>query len=238
MRSRLESLDLLANNIANVGTHGYKADREFYNLYRSTQATPGGPTQPDVERNWIDYSQGRLEETHKPLDVALEGRGFFIAESPGGPVYTRNGSFRVSLAGVLETQEGWPVRAVGRDAAGKPNTIKAPPGSESTLVIEPDGTVRSEGQALGRLDLADFARNEALSKRGSGYFRLAGVSQIPSQAAEARVHQGRLESSNVAPAEAAVRLVTVMRQFEMLQRALVLGGEMNRKAVEEVAKVS
>src|SRR5712671_2995673 len=77
MRSRIEALDLLANNISNAGTAGYKSDREFYNLYSSADAD-SQTTLPNIERNWIDFSQGIVKETGNPLDVALSGRGFLI----------------------------------------------------------------------------------------------------------------------------------------------------------------
>src|SRR6476646_9639347 len=110
MRSRIEALDLLANNIANTGTAGYKSDREFYNLYTSAEADTQ-TTLPNVERNWIDFGQGILKETGSPLDVALAGRGFLTADSPNGPLYTRNGSLHLSTKGVLETVDGYPLRA-------------------------------------------------------------------------------------------------------------------------------
>src|SRR5580704_6542632 len=110
MRSRTEALDLLANNISNSGTAGYKSDREFYNLYVSTDAD-SQTTMPDIERNWIDYSQGTVKETGNPLDVALSGTGFLTADSPSGPLYTRNGSLKLSATGVLETSDGYPVHA-------------------------------------------------------------------------------------------------------------------------------
>ncbi|MGH9721652.1 MAG: flagellar hook-basal body complex protein, partial [Bryobacteraceae bacterium] len=94
MRSRIESLEMLANNLSNAATSGYKADREFYGLYMSANAasSAGGESaasrMPEVERNWIDFSQGLLKETNNPLDLALEGKGFFVADSPTGPLYT------------------------------------------------------------------------------------------------------------------------------------------------------
>src|SRR5437763_8237778 len=148
MRSRIEALDLLANNIANTGTAGYKADREFYNLYSAAEAD-GQTTLPNIERNWTDFSQGIVKETGNPLDVALSGRGFLTVDSPTGPLYTRNGSLRISPAGVLGTAEGYPLRAdtpTGR--------IEARPDGGS-LQIGKDGSVIQDGQTLGTLTLAD-----------------------------------------------------------------------------------
>jgi len=233
MRSRLEALDLLANNISNSGTTGYKADREFYNLYTSDEAETQS-TLPNVERNWIDFSQGVVKETGNPLDVALAGRGFLAADSPGGVVYTRNGSLRLSSKGVLETSDGYPLRANTRSGR-----IQAQPGAVAgPLQIEKDGSVLQGGQVLGRLTLSDWPKPEALEKQGGTYFRLVDSTLRPAAATGVEVLQGRLESSNAGPADGAVRLVGVMRQFEMLQKAVSLGAEMNRRAAEDVARLA
>jgi flagellar basal-body rod protein FlgF len=232
MRSRMEALDLLANNISNSGTAGYKSDREFYNLYVSADAD-GQSTLPNIERNWIDFSQGLLKDTGNPLDVALSGRGFLAADSPGGTLYTRNGSLRLSTSGVLQTADGYPLRA--NTPSGH---IQAQIGAGAGAVqIQKDGSVVQDGQTLGSLALADWAKPEALQKQGGTYFRLVDSSLKPAAATGVELLQGKLESSNAGPAEAAVQLVGVLRQFEMLQKAVSLGAEMNHKAVEEVARV-
>jgi len=231
MRSRMESLDMLANNLANTETGGYKADREFYNLYVSAEAAADGgspATLPVVERNWTDFSQGQLRLTGSPLDLAISGKGFFTVAAPNGSLYTRNGNFRVSPAGLLTTAEGYPVLTAG---GGK--LAVQPSGA---ILISADGTVNQNGQDLGQLAIADFADPGSLVKQGANYYQ--GGSE-PSQAASgATVMQGSLESSNVAASESAVRLVSVMRQFEMLQKAASVGAQMNRESVQEVARVS
>src|SRR5579864_8741501 len=98
IRSRMESLDLLANNLANAATNGYKTDREFYSLFSSNLAEAGATgntsTLPLVDRKWTDFSQGVLQNTSNPLDMGLAGNGFFAVNGPSGPLYTRNGSFQ------------------------------------------------------------------------------------------------------------------------------------------------
>lgn len=234
MRARMESLDMLANNIANASTAGYKSDRESYWLYVSPEssaaADPALPALPVIQANWTDFSPGILTPTGNPLDLALSGSGFFSVNGPTGPVYTRNGGFQLSAAGVLVTQEGHPVRAVGG------GTIKLD--ASAPTEIGPDGTVRQGQQAVGQLQIVDFPKPGSLDKQGSSYFRLVDPNLPPAAATGARVQQGMLEGSNSGPAEAAVRLVSVMRQFEMLQKAMRLGAEMNQQAVAEVAKVS
>ena len=237
-RSRLESLEILANNIANASTAGFKADREFYGLYLSAEAQqstfePNRPSPtdlPEIEHHWTDYSQGSLSNTGNPLDLAIAGRGYFEVVTPGGPRWTRNGSFRVGLSGNLETQNG--------DALN----VKPPPGREFKLdpnlpyEINKGGDVIQGGEVLGTIQLkAQADQSAALEKMGASYFK---VDPAATQAAStgAQIEQGFLETSNFGPADAAVRLVNVMRQFEMLQKATNLGSEMNKKVIEEVGR--
>jgi flagellar basal-body rod protein FlgF len=112
MRARLDSLDMLANNIANTSTAGYKVDREFYSLYRDAEAEDG-MLSPVIEKPWTDFSQGTLQVTGRPLDLALNGKGFFAVNSPSGTLYTRNGSFQVAPSGDVVTAEGYSVRLEG-----------------------------------------------------------------------------------------------------------------------------
>ncbi len=227
MQARMQSLDMLANNLANTETGGYKTDREFYNLYVSGEAGADGPTLPVIERPWTDFSQGTLRATGNPLDLALDGRGFFGVDGPAGTLYTRNGNFRVSPAGTLVTADGYAVRTVsGGHLQVQPS---------GALEVDAGGAVRQNGQTLGQIEITDFADAGGLAKQGSSYFRGAAPGRAASGAA---VGQGKLEGSNVNAAESAVRLVAVMRQFEMLQKAAQLGLQMNREAVEEVAKVA
>ena len=231
MRSRMEALDMLANNLANTDTGGYKTDREFYNVYVSAEA--GGAedgsasVQPVIERPWTDFSQGVLRATGSSTDLALSGKGFFAVDGPAGTLFTRNGKFTVSPDGTLATTEGYKVRTV----SGTPLALQ-PSGA---IQVSPEGNVSQNGQDLGQLEIADFSDASSLVKQGASYFRTALASR---PAAGARIEQGKLESSNVGAAESAVRLVSVMRQFEMLQKAATLGSQMNKESVEEVARVA
>jgi flagellar basal-body rod protein FlgF len=123
LRARMESLDLLANNVANASTGGYKADREFYSLYLAPEAQDAGSssTMPVVERPWVDLSQGLLAPTGNSLDVALNGKGFFSVAGPHGPLYTRNGGFHLASDGTLVTADGYAVR----NTAGTSLTVQS-----------------------------------------------------------------------------------------------------------------
>ena len=108
LRARMESLDMLANNLANAETGGFKTDREFYSLYVAPEAAGADSpsAMPVIEKPWTDFSQGVIRQTSNPLDFALSGKGFFSVDGPNGPLYTRQGAFRLSPAGLLVTTEG------------------------------------------------------------------------------------------------------------------------------------
>jgi flagellar basal-body rod protein FlgF len=232
MQSRMQSLEMLANNLANVETSGFKADREFYSLYIGADASRDAATgdlstQPVIESPWIDLAQGNLRNTSNPLDFAIDGPGMFAVNTPAGTRYTRNGSFRISATGVLTTSEGNPVRARGGGQISIPSTTR--------IDVLADGTIQQAGQPLGQIEMAAFDR-DSLDKMGESYFApFAGAVAKP---ATGTVVQGKLEQSNVTAAESAVRLVAIMRQFEMLQKAMNIGNDLNRHAIEEVARVA
>jgi flagellar basal body rod protein FlgG len=228
LRARMESLEMLANNVANAATGGFKADREFYSLYVSPDQESTS-VMPIIERPWTDQSQGVLTATGNPLDVALSGRGFFAVDGPSGPLYTRNGSFHLTKDGRLVTQEGYALRT-----AGSSNLVLRGSGP---VEIARDGTVRQDGLEIGRLEVADFTSTAGLVKQGNTYFRAGDASTAPLPAPNVSVEQGQLENSNAGSAEAAVRLISVMRQFEMLQKAVSLGADMNERAIRDVARV-
>jgi flagellar basal-body rod protein FlgF len=232
LRARMESLDMLANNIANTSTTGYKGDGEFYTLFTSEAAKGDGEspdaTMPMIQRPWTDFSQGTLQPTNNPLDFGLSGKGFFAIQGPSGPLYTRNGSFQVASTGTLTTSDGYPLL----ERNGQP--LKGDP--SKPVEVSLDGSVRQSGQLLGQLKLVDFKDASVLTKQGNNYFR-NNSTQAPADAIEIQVHQGKVEASNVSASQAAVRLVSVMRQFEMMQKAISISGDMSRKAIEEVAHV-
>jgi len=120
-----------------------------------------------------------------------------------------------------------------RSAAGGSLTAQ----SSLPIQIATDGTVQQNGLAIGQLDVADFTGTAGLAKQGGNYFRVVDPSVKPSAPSGTSVEQGKLEASNTSTAESAVRLVSIMRQFEMLQKAVLIGNDMSKQAIEQVAKV-
>ena len=166
MRTRLDSLDMLANNIANASTVGYKADREFYNIYTAPEAAAGGIPSPPC-RSLSDPIPICLKECSSHRESARPRTfrtGFFAAQSPGGPVYTRNGNFRRAADGTLVTSEGYPVGS----ADGKPIKMRG----VHPVEISSDGTIKEDGKVIGQLQIVDFTSSAGLVKQGDNYFRL------------------------------------------------------------------
>ena len=233
MRSSMQSLDLLANNMANSSTNGYKGDSEFHTVFVSEAASEDGGSEPVnlpmIQRHWTDFGQGVLEPTNNPLDFGLSGKGFFVVQGPTGPLYTRNGSFQLSANGTLSTKDGYPLL----DQNGKPLVLTSP---GQPITVSSDGTVQQNGQPIGSMKLVDFKDPMSLLKQGANYFQNAEGVQ-PVTPATTQINQGKIETSNVSAAHGAVRLVSVMRQFEMMQKAISISNDMGREAIEQVAKV-
>jgi flagellar basal-body rod protein FlgF len=235
MRSRMQTLDLLANNIANTSTSGYKADQESYNLYFGDDAwdafnegRPPTDEMPVVQRNWTDLSQGTLLETASPYDVGLSSLGFFVVTTSGGQLLTRNGHFRVSKNGRLETQDGFPVQNKGGGEIVIDPTLP--------FKISKNGEIHQAGNTVGQIKVVSTNQSNELTKQSGAYFQLSPAATV-TELSDPEIEQGRLESSNVPPAQAAVKLVSVMRQFEMLQKAVLLASQMNERTFSDVAKI-
>lgn len=240
LRSRAETLDVVANNLANSGTPAFKSELERYSLYGSDEALEanGGPDytglSPDLRKSWINFNQGILDPTARPLDVALEGNGYFVTESPTGNLLTRNGSFQIGTDGQLRTREGFKVKLTLPDGQPLPPNFRFDP--SKPVQIDRQGVLRQDNVALARMDLMEPPNRDELTKQGDSYFALSDTSKLK-RAASIEVHQGWLEKSNADPTTGSIQLVKIARQFEMLQKALQLHGDMSKRSTEEVGRV-
>ena len=182
MKARMESLDMLANNVANSATSGFKADGEFYSLYEAQL--------PVVETHWTDFSQGSLTATGNPLNLALAGPGFFALTAPSGVIYTRSGHFRVSKTNQLVSQDGYPLRDI-MDPANPGRPIVVDP--TQPITIEKSGEVVQGGQAIAQIQIDQLpAVADATAKLGNMYFALRAqpTPDLPTQAAPAACAAG------------------------------------------------
>lgn len=237
MDSRMQSLDLIANNLANASSPGYKADRERFASYLSAaaaEAVLAGESamlseMPMIEDRYTEFRQSGLQETASDTDVALEGSGFFTVETPRGTRYTRAGSFRLSGDGELRTRDGYRVRTLETESPGK---LAADP--HLPVRIDAQGGIWQQNRKLGRLDVTDFGRPDLLRKEEGVYF--AALPGMSSRVAKATVSSRTLESSNVDAAAASMQLVSASREFQMLNRAFNVVATARRGVIEQVAK--
>jgi flagellar basal-body rod protein FlgF len=228
MRTRLAELDRVAADIANEGTSGYKGERagtvavnrpSFDAVLESAVDTVSGPTA-------VDFRPGVILPTGRDLDVALDGKGFFVVQTPGGPRYTRNGSFAQSADGTLVTTDGMPV-------LGESGPIKTGPGQVS---VKGDGTVTVNRAPVGKLQVVDFADYTRLGREDGGRFSApTGVSPTP--AISTSVRDGALEQSNVSVAQRMASLMEVTRGFEALQRGVsLMSNDIDARAITELGR--
>ncbi len=232
--ARTQALDTAAANLANAQTPGYRAEREFF---RSVLLGPDAADSQlgETVNNYgllggdrLSMVQGALGQTGNPLDLAIEGEGFFMVQTPNGVRYTRDGSFHRAPNGQLVTRAGEPVLS----AAGQP--ILIPPGEVS---VGADGTISVAGGAVAAVGVFTFAAGTDLTPEGANrYVAPAGVT--PVLAKDASVHQGAIEAANEDVVEGSLDLIVMQRQAEMMQRALtVFHTEFNKFATEDLPRI-
>lgn len=214
-------LTSVANNIANADTAGFRRDAFIFSEYVNALRGEPSLSQTRIGGRMIDAAQGDVVATDGPLDVAIEGAGFFTVETPAGPRLTRAGAFAVNDAGVIATAQGYAVGGEG----GAP--IALPPGA-GRIVISADGVVSADGVQVGRFELVD-APPTALVREGDNLFRVTGETTAIDQP---KLRQGHLEGSNVNAVLEISRLIEVQRAFEMGQQMMNEETERQRRAIE------
>ncbi|WP_010141285.1 flagellar hook-basal body complex protein [Oceanicola sp. S124] len=217
-------MDVIANNIANASTTGFRTEEMIFSEY--IQGVDDGPSISMAQGNirWIDYAQGTLSPTGGSLDFAIEGEGFFLVQTPQGERLTRAGSFATSNAGDLVTNDGYPVL----DAGGAP--IFIPPATD--ISVAGDGTISANGAPIGQIGVVLPAEPDRMQRQGGTMF----VAEAGFDAAEApRVLQGFLEASNVSPVAEISRMITVQRAYELGQSFLEREDERVRNLLKTLA---
>jgi flagellar basal-body rod protein FlgF len=226
MRTRMDALDRLAADIANTSTAGYKTERA--GTVQADRPSFGVALQSAVDvangEARTDLRPGAMATTGRPMDVAIQGPGFFVVKTPQGERYTRNGHLVRGIDGTLSTDEGDPV--MGTEG---PITIDT-----GTVVVDPDGTVRNGARIAGKLKIVDVGQNPKLLRDGGSRFSTEGT---PSVVEKPTIVSGSLEQSNVSMAERVAELSDVARNFETLLRAVsVLMNDVDRGAITELGR--
>lgn len=240
-------LEVIANNLANVNTAGFKRDEVAFQAYltsaegQAQAVQPPYQTPPSGSQFWIsyesrtDFSPGPIKMTGNPLDVAMNGKGFFSVESPNGTVYTRRGNFTLSSEGTLVTQEGWPVQGEGGGEIRIEGRNGGPNGNQ--VSIGRDGTVQVNGRMVGRLNVEDFPQPGSLTRTEKGYFKTAGGA-AGEPVEEVNVAQGFLEMSNVEAVHGMVEMIEILRGYESYQRVIRAVDDVNAKSISEVGRTT
>ncbi|MBV5349951.1 flagellar basal-body rod protein FlgF, partial [bacterium] len=225
----MKKLDVIASNLANASTNGFKQDRLAFESVLAGNlnppAVPPGQTADPVllqERMLTDYSAGALVQTGNTLDVALQGDGFFTIRTPDGIAYTRQGSFRLSTDGTLVTASGYPVlsKAGERPEEGQPIRLNADQAGGGKPVVDNQGNITINGEPVASLAIYDFPKPYQLAKAANTLFT-AGAGVVPQAASPlTAVAQGSLEQSNVDSISQMVQMVEANRYFESCQRVV------------------
>jgi flagellar basal body rod protein FlgG len=217
--ARLRDLEIVANNLANADTIGYKRDSAiFESALESALLAPGGeqttgaPGRAFVSAGLVatDFTSGGVARTGAPLDVAINGPGFFEVMTPEGPRYTRAGSFAINPNREIATPEGFAV-------AGDAGPIQVE--SRQVEILATGEVVDDQGSVLGRLRVVEFDRLEELEKAGGSLFRAAA--EAAPRAVDAPAFMARsIEHSNVVPVKELASLVILQRAFSIITKAM------------------
>ena len=232
-------MDVVANNIANLNTTGYKADGSVFEEYLSSAARADmtGTRISFVQDRgtWHNLSQGAAEHTGNPLGVAIDGPGFLVVQTPQGDRYTRNGSMQINATGQLVTSDGYTV--LGN---GGPITLQA---NDRQIQISRDGTISvREGTSnvdstRGKIRLVDFANPERLQKVGNGTFNPVGGAQPQPAATTSGLIQGSIEQSNVHGVVEMSRMIEITRAYTQIDSLLQQQNDISQSAIDKLAEV-
>jgi flagellar basal-body rod protein FlgF len=231
-------LDVVANNLANANTRGFRREAVQFQEYIMPVASADGFPPPDRPLSYVqdratfhDMQKGGLEQTGNPLDIALEGDAFFTVQSSAGQGerYTRNGAFQVDSNGRLVT-------SAGQAVLGTSGPITLDP-DDPTITVARDGTVSNKDGIRGRLRLSTFENPQALVKEGDSLFR-SGPGQTAQTVREGtvRVAQGMVEGSNVRPVLEMSRLIEINRAYASLASIVQRGDEIRKSAIDRLSE--
>lgn len=245
--SNEKRLAIIANNLANANTTGYKADQvafqdtfqRFAHDYlvdsrvslrdKELWPKPDVVAKPRLSEQHVDLSQGSLQFTGNPLDLAISGEGFFKVRTSDGDFLTRAGSFQLSTEGGVISEQGYAL--LGQ---GGPLTI--PEGGN--IQVDPLGQVLADGEVVNALDLVTVDDPRALEKVGNNLYRVrpdSSAQEVP--VTGSRVEQGYIEKANVEVVGEMVAMIEVQRAFEMYQKMITGSSEMDRTVNDKVGSV-
>jgi flagellar basal-body rod protein FlgF len=223
-------LEVVANNIANINTTGYKSDSSIFEQFLMPPASSGGFPAGSQQLAYV------RERTGGSLDVAIDGDAFLTVQTAAGPRYTRNGALQMSPTGALVTSAGDPVLGVGGPIQFQNTDHDISIGEDGTITVR-EGASATSDSTRGQLQLARFANPEALQKQGSSLFSApAGVTPQPASTG-VRVVQGSIEQSNVSAVSEMARMIEITRTYEQIASVLQQENTERTTALDKLSAV-
>ncbi|QDL98521.1 flagellar basal-body rod protein FlgF [Rhodopseudomonas palustris] len=233
-------MDVVANNLANISTNGFKAERSMFQEFLNTGAHEDNFPRPDRRVSFVqdratyhDLSTGSLQQTKNPLDIAIDGPGFLVVQTPQGERFTRDGSLKINAQGQLVNSSGFPVLGTGGPIVIQP--------TDKELSISPDGRVSVlEGTSIidslrGKLRVVSFDRPQTLMKQGGNLF--APTSDQGTPDIKSMLRQGYVEKSNVNSVLEMTRMIDVTRTYTQISAMLQQQSELRKAAIEKLGEV-
>jgi flagellar basal-body rod protein FlgF len=234
-------MDVVANNIANVNTNGFKSDASLFQEYLKTGAHEDNFVGSDRAVSYVqdsgtyrDFTQGAVQSTNNPLDLAIDGSAFLVVQTPGGERYTRDGGLQLNNQGQLVTVTGDPVLGASGPIVFQP--------TDHDINVSPDGTITVlEGNGRtdsirGKLRLVSFADAQKMLKEGSNLYS-AGEGGAPQPDIKSQVRQGFIEKSNVNSVAEMSRMIEVTRAYTQIATLLQQQSDLHKTAIQQLADV-
>ncbi|SHH67919.1 flagellar basal-body rod protein FlgF [Bradyrhizobium erythrophlei] len=233
-------LDVVANNIANVNTTGYKADSSLFEEFLTSGAHEDNFVGADRRVSYVqdratyrDFSQGAADQTKNPLDLAIDGSGFLVVQTPAGERYTRDGGLQLNNQGQLVTVAGNPVLGTSGPIVFQP--------TDHDINVAPDGTITvvtgnsTVDSVRGKLRLVSFADAQKLLKEGANLYSAGEGAAQPD--ATSVVQQGFIEKSNVSAVSEMSRMIEVTRAYTQISTLLQQQSDLHKTAIQQLAEV-
>ena len=229
MSRMVRQQERIANNLANANTVGFKQDRTFTQVLNERIDIEGAPRSDKLTRQWADLSPGAYEQTGNPLDVALNGEGFFevMDEESGNMRYTRAGRFTLDAEGTLRD-------AFGYEVQGASGPIRLSPENGGAITIDRDGTIRVGEEQAGKIRVVTFEEPDRLTRLDGAAFDAAGMSPIDAETPDVR--QGYLEQSNVDAIASMTEMIEFYRLFETQQKTIRTADDILGRITRELGK--
>lgn len=234
--SRLDTqqrtMDVIANNIANANTDGFKAQRVLFSDYLSQQhgvSAPTGGSTLDYTQDratYLDQKDGTLTQTGNPLDVALSGPGFFTVSTPAGPRLTRSGRFGLMSDGRITDSSGNAVL----DTSGNPLQLSP---SDTNIRISGNGTITTENGAVGQLGVVTVNDTNQLVPEGGKLYRATAGTTVATQP---KVTQGMVETSNVQPINELTQMIQTQRDFQFVSQFVESENQRQQSAIDKIVQ--